>query len=677
MHRNSNGHVLHPQATCHTDGHSSILTTTTSMPEASSEKGRISPTFAQFAHLDGAVRKTRNRAYQKAVGPDGPGPDLGEGPGSPDSHHGHGRPSTPARSHKRKVRESEGTKSHKKKVAEHVQLVQVWREREQSLADAAEEGDEEGKHEDLDDDNDDYNEYDGGTITIAPGPPLVPRPQRHHNKQNEPTTPPRSQPPLPLSPHHPASLSDYDSDHQHFPPEIRTARELSKQKTVIYGYPISLLTSPTRNWMPILDKESLIHQGISEVMATCGLPNAVPMIARRLSWIGKGKAVHPRPQRNRLGKFTKQRERSGTDKIPAPPGPPASITPSSKDRASNPPNAAAVEEWSLEKEQRKLLGGIIDLGTVIDGIDRARANSPIKHSIVGRPDEFVDVDVPLEVLLAGTECIAFTDLGFYRIYVPEKNQPFPLREQQNKPSRLNWDLEASKVDVERDRRGGRQVPWSVTFLGYEWESVRMELLDADDAEEGESREWVTTMAGYRVVRGKEEVSHIHPSAVGSGKLLGEGHVAASSHPWGRDVIEPPPVGVYAEGEYEDVVRNWFPWAWELVKDLGGDGEDDDEEGGGGGGGGKGGRKGKRKAAIEAGRKVKNDIGGGGYGAVGGSGHGGGGIGGKSGGKGKTHWGGYMKEEAQEEQGSPVRKRDRVGSFRERGGGEKVPKRARH
>ncbi|RPB21903.1 hypothetical protein L211DRAFT_851121 [Terfezia boudieri ATCC MYA-4762] len=635
MHRNSNGHVLHPQATCYTDGHSSNPTTTTVMPDASSEKGRISPTFAQFAHLDGAVRKTRNRAYQKAVGPDGPGPDLGEGPGSPDSHHGHGRPPTPARSHKRKVRESEGTKSHKKKAAEHVQLVQVWREREreQSPAEAAEEGDEEGKHEDEDDDNGDYDGYDSGTITVAPGPPLVPRSQRHHKKQYEPTTPPRSQPPPPLSPHHPASLSDYDSDHRHFPPEIHTARELSKQKTVIYGYPISLLTSPTRNWMPILDKESLIHQGIREVMTTCGLPNAVPMIARRLSWIGKGKVVHPRPQRNRLGKFTKQRDRSGTDKIPAPPGPPASITPSSNDRASNPPNTEGVEEWSLEKEQRKLLGGIIDLGTVIDGIDRARANSLIKHSIVGRPDEFVDVDVPLEVLLAGTESIAFTDLGFYRIYVPEKNQPFPLREQQNKPSRLNWDLEASKIEVERDRRGGRQAPWSVTFLGYEWESVRMELLDAGDAEEGESREWVTTMAGYRIVRGKEEVSHNHPSAVGSGKSPGEGHVAASSHPWGRDVIEPPPVGVYAEGEYEDVVRNWFPWAWELVKELGGDGEDD-----------------------------------------GGSGHGGSGIGGKSGGKGKTHGGGYMKEEAQGEQGSPVRKRDRVGSFREKGS---VPKRAKH
>jgi len=588
------------------------------------------------------------------VGADGPGEDLGEGPGSPDSHHGHSRPSIPARSHKRKAREGEGKRSHKKKA---VQAVQVERVREQSMADAAEEMDEERHeseydysdddgHDDVDDDDDD--EYDYGTITVNPHLPSVPRTntQRHHHQrqcqQEKPTSTSTqaSQPPPPSTAPDSDSDSDSDSNHQPSPDsEILAALELAKQKTILYGYPISLLTSPTRNWMPVLDKEALIYQGISEIMATCGLPNAVPMLARRLSWIGKGKVVQPRPQRNRLGKFTKQRDSRGTGKMPAPPlGPSASTTP---EKASNLPDAAGVEEWNLEDEQKSLVGGILELGTVIDGINRARANSPIKHSVVGHPDEFVDVDVPLDVLLAGIESIAFTDLGFYRIYVPEKNQPFPLIEQPNQPSRLNWDLEASKVGAER---GKKHAPWSVTFLGYEWESVRMELLDAGDAEEEKSRDWVTTMAGYRIVRAKEDApGHTHPGATGSGRLSGEGHGSAASHPWGRDVMEPPPVGVYAQGQYEDVVRNWFPWAWELNKEAGGGGEDEDEvgafgaggggKGGGAGGGGKGGRSGvKRKAAVEAGKKVKSDIGGG----VDKSGHGGGGLGGKSGGRGRTH-----------------------------------------
>ncbi|KAF8418185.1 hypothetical protein EV426DRAFT_645461 [Tirmania nivea] len=661
MPRNSNltaphGHVLHsPSATSTTDGYANNPAITSPPPDAPGEKGRISPTFAQFAYLDGAVRKTRNRAYQKAVGNDGPAADLGEGPGSPEGHHGHGRSSTPARLHKRKARDSEGTRSHKK--ADHVPPVQAGKESEQSPAAATEEVDDE-KHED-DDDNED--EYDGGTIAVVPHI-IRAHAQRHnhhhdhyhpHHQQDDPLSPLPSQ--RPVSPRAPASDSETDSDPD---PEILTARELSKQKTILYGYPISLLTSPTRNWMPILDKESLIYQGISEVMTTCGLPNAVPMLARRLSWIGKGKVVHTRAQRNRLGKFTKRGDRSGPGAGPAPPGP--SITPSSKDRASN----AGVEEWSLEKEQKRLLGGIIDLGIVVDGIDRARANSPIRHNIVGHPDEFVDVDVPLEVLLAGTESIAFTDLGFYRIYVPEKNQTFPLREQPNRPSRLNWDLEVSKVEAGGEKRG-RQAPWSVMFLGYEWESVRMELLDAGDAEEEESREWATTMAGYRVIRAKEEVvSNTYPGGAGSGKLPGEGHVVVASHPWGRDVIEPPPVGVYAQGEYKDVVRNWFPWAWELVKDVCGDGEEEDEEGAGGG---KGRKAVKRKAAVEAVKKVRHDIGGGAYGGVGGSAYAGGG-GGKSG-RGKTHGqaAGYTKDEGQGAERSPPRKRDV----------ERVAKKARH
>ena len=596
------------------------------------------------------------------MGNDGPG--VEERPGSPDSYshgvgHGHGHGSSaPVRLHKRKARESSTgavRRSHKKKVVEQVQ--QGLAQREQCpAADAAD-------HEEVDEGSGEMeragDELDGGTIAIAPRPTSVPRAhaQRHHHpyqEQDKPNSPLPSQPPPPAPSLH--ATDDSDSDHQ-VPPdsEVITARELSKQKTILYGYPISLLTSPTRNWMPILDKDSLIYQGISEIMTTCGLPNAVPMIARRLRWIGKGKVVHARAQRNRLGKFTKQRDRSGAGaggKAPPAALPPAT-NPHSKDLEPN--STSMWEEWSLEAEQRKLLGGIIDLGAVVDGINRARANSSLKHNIVGHPDEFVDVDVPLEVLLAGTESIAFTDLGFYRIYVPEKNQPFPLREQSNRPSKLNWDLEASKVEADGDRRTGRRAPWTVTFLGYEWECVRMELLDEDDAEEEENKEWITTMAGYRVVRLKEEAAS-HSSAGGSGvKIPGEGHVVVASHPWGRDMLEPPPVGVYAQGEgYEDVVRNWFPWAWELAKEVEGCVEEKGENW-------KGGRKGtKRKAAVEAGKKVRNDAGGGGYG--GGSG---GGAGGKSGGRGKTVGGGYMKVEREEEQRvdmSPVRK---SSSLRER------------
>jgi len=451
----------------------------------------------------------------------------------------------------------------------------------------------------------DGHEGEWETIFVNLRPPCVPRAnvQRHSHRRHDQEEKPRPEPVSPGA----TSNCDRNPGHQPSPdPEMPTILELANRKSILYGYPISLLTSPPRNWMPILDKESLIYQATSEVMAMCGLGNAVPMLARRLTWIGKGKAVQPRPQRNRQGKFTRQSA-------------PVSMPPN---KVTNPPDPTGAEEWSVEKEQSRLFGGFIEPAIVIPGIDRdhAVANSPIELN-VGNSGAFFVVDLPLDNLLAGTETIAFTSLGFYRIYVGGENQPLPLRAQPRQPNRVNWDLDASKVEVEKNRSGVEHATWSVTFLGYEWEEVRKELLDAADAEEEKSKDWVTTMAGYRVVRFKEDVG-THSTATGSGKLLGD--VSAPSHPWGRDVIEPPPVGIYANGQYEDVVRNWFPWVSELASEGVDDGRNEDE--GGAGGLGQGGQEGSRAVKRRAGS---------GYGAgVGGSG--GPGVGEKRGGRRTTH-----------------------------------------
>ena len=502
-----------------TDVLSNLSTAKSTSPEP--EGGRISPTFAQFAYLDGAVRKTRNRAYQKSGGNDG----EVEQAGSPESvQHGQG-PSTTA----------SAVKLHKNKSSFLGLRTPAFVSGGQMKSVCEEEG--------------------GASIICDPK--LSPQ----HSLPEAQTTGPY----LTENCMNTRGLPQLENNN------FIERREMEKRNNIIYGYPISLLTSPTRNWMPILDKNSLIYQAITEVMESCNLRSAVPMIARRLSWIGKGKSAPSRPSRNKLGKFTKSHKDTRRSVATIGTGDPVEH-----------------EELSLEEERRRLVGGILDLRTVVDGIETARASSQTVQSAITTAEEFVDVEIPIHILLAGIESIAFTSLGFYRIYVPERNQPLPLSELPNRPSKLNWDPYASRI--------GRvnsivQPPWIVRFMGYEWEAVRTELLDEDNCEEDESKEWVTTMSGFRVLKLQEDFSDR-----GGGAKSHSEPVTLVTHPWGRDILEPPPVGVYAtQGGYEGVVRDWFPWAWDIVRELNGEGSHAPAY-----------RKHqRRKAAVVADRKVKD------------------------------------------------------------------------
>lgn len=481
-----------------TDVLSNLSTAKSTSPEP--EGGRISPTFAQFAYLDGAVRKTRNRAYQKSGGNDG----EAEQAGSPESvHTSHSQGPNTTASALRLHRSKPSLPSSKTPAFE-----LGGQNRKKALGE----------------------EEDGVNIIRAPKiPPQVIFPEAQ----------------MP-GPH---STEDCMDARRLAQPENNTfieKREMEKRNNVIYGYPISLLTSPTRNWMPILDKESLIYQAITEVMESCNLYKAIPMIARRLSWIGRGKSMPSRPSRNKLGKFTKGHKDARRSVATISAGDPVEH-----------------EDLSIDEERRRLVGGILDLRTVVDGIEAARASSNTVQSAINTGEEFVDVEIPIHILLAGTESIAFTSLGFYRIYVPERNQPLPLSELPNRPSKLNWDPYASRIDRVQSIV---QHPWNVRFMGYEWEAVRTELLDEDNCEEDESKEWVTTMSGFRVLKLQEEFS----DRSGGAKSHTE-PVTLVTHPWGRDILEPPPVGVYAtQGGYEGVVRDWFPWAWDIVREFNGE-----------------------------------------------------------------------------------------------------------
>lgn len=504
-----------------TDVLSNLSTTKSTSPEP--EGGRISPTFAQFAYLDGAVRKTRNRAYQKSGGNDG----EVEQAGSPESvHTSHGQgPNTTASA----VRLHKGKSS--SLSSRTPTFVSVGQSRRKAVGE----------------------EESGATMTRAPK--LL------------------SQHFLPIAQTAGSYSTENNIDtHGLVPPENNRfieKREMEKRNNIIYGYPISLLTSPNRNWMPILDKESLIYQAIIEIMESCNLHKAVPMIARRLSWIGRGKSAPSRPSRNKLGKFTKSHKDARRSVATIGAG-----------------DLVEHEELSIEEERRRLVGGILDLRTVVDGIEASRASSA--QSAINTTEEFVDVEIPIHILLAGTESIAFTSLGFYRIYVPERNQSLPLSELPNRPSKLNWDPYISRIDRVQSTV---QPPWNVRFMGYEWEVVRTELLDEDNCDEDESKEWVTTMSGFRVLKLQEEFC----DRSGGAKSHSE-PVTLVTHPWGRDILEPPPVGVYAtQGGYEGIVRDWFPWAWDIVRELNGEGSDAPA-----------GRKyQRRKAAVAADRKVKD------------------------------------------------------------------------